>query len=101
MAYYDGCPSSSASAGSSASSGEGIILCIAIFLILLLLFRGVKSRQDCVIYLQGNDGAASTMPAPPVLSYAEKSDKTAPSPSVASDGLMPSFSTTSSYTTAL
>lgn len=97
MAYYDSSPSSSASA-----SGEGIILCVAIFLILILLFRGIKSRQDCVIYLQGNDGAASTIPAPPMVSYAEKSEKKeSPSPGVASDGLMPSWSTSSAYGSAL
>ena len=56
---------------SSGSSGVGgVLLCIVIFLIFVMLFRGVRGRQECVIYM--TDGSD---PAPPAVAYTEKKDK--------------------------
>ena len=52
----------------------GVLLCIVIFLIFVMLFRGMRGRQECVIYMtDGEDGQAPA--APQVVAYTEKSDK--------------------------
>jgi len=63
-------------ASSSKSDGGvgGVLLCIVIFLIFVMLFRGMRGRQECVIYMtDGEDGQAPA--APQVVAYTEKSDK--------------------------
>ena len=57
--------------GSNSDGGVGgVLLCIVIFLIFVMLFRGVRGRQECVIYM--TDGSDQ---APPAVAYTEKKDK--------------------------
>ena len=60
--------------GGDSSGLGGFVLCLVIFLILVMLFRGVRGRQECVIYTTGSGQDA----APPVVTYAEKQHATAP-----------------------
>lgn len=50
----------------------GILICIVIFLILVMLFRGVRGRQECVIYMADADTQGEA--APPVVAYNEKKE---------------------------
>ena len=40
----------------------GILICIVIFLILVMLFRGVRGRQECVIYMADADTQGEAAP---------------------------------------
>ena len=57
----------------STNGWDGVILCIAVFLILVILFRGVRSSKECIIYLDNSEGQA-----PEAISYAEKEEETPP-----------------------
>lgn len=48
----------------------GVLICIVVILIFVMLFRGLRGRQECVIYTneQGSAGA------PQVISYTEKKE---------------------------
>ena len=60
--------------GGDSSGLGGFVLCLVIFLILIMLFRGVRGRQECVIYTTGSGQDA----APQVVAYTEKQHAPAP-----------------------
>ena len=66
-------------ASSNSDGGVGgVLLCIVIFLIFVMLFRGMRGRQECVIYM--TDGSAQPQPQQeqeiPDVVYTEKDAKT-------------------------
>ena len=61
-------------------SWSGVLVCIVIILIFVMLFRGLRGRQECVVYTGANDNGT----APQVVSYAEEKEPRKGAPAASS-----------------